>query len=149
MYKPLFFLMILAIWFLSNTPNLMVLEPKTWISEPMYEEGIRSLVFLIQQESSFYHGYDNIWELNFIVHKVSHVFCYAILTIFLCKSFKGLSAHFAFFIISGLAFSDEVHQYFVVGRSGRLADVGIDLIGFTIGIFLVKAMKKGKQRRPF
>lgn len=36
--------------------------------------------------------------------------------------------------------SDEWHQTFVAGRSGRLFDVGIDAVGFLAGIFLSAAL---------
>lgn len=35
------------------------------------------------------------------------------------------------------ACSDEIHQLFVEGRSCQLSDVGVDAIGFSIGIVLI------------
>ena len=40
------------------------------------------------------------------------------------------------------AVSDEVHQLFVPGRSGEIADVGIDSIGVLLGILIYLLIKK-------
>ncbi len=38
------------------------------------------------------------------------------------------------------AITDEIHQYFVPGRSARLFDVGIDILGVITGIFIYLAL---------
>ena len=36
------------------------------------------------------------------------------------------------------ALSDEIHQLFIIGRSGNIIDVLIDSLGSIIGIFIIK-----------
>lgn len=42
-------------------------------------------------------------------------------------------------IITGIIYAttDEIHQYFVVGRSGEVADVFLDGIGVVTGVFII------------
>lgn len=79
--------------------------------------------------------------LSFIVRKMAHIFLYAVL---------GISFHISYYFniknnflvlsfISGLIYSisDEIHQVFVPGRSGKITDVFIDSIGLVLGIFVI------------
>lgn len=59
-----------------------------------------------------------------------------------CKS-SLLSIIFSFIY----ACSDEIHQYFVPGRSGMFMDVIIDTIGASIGILLVVFVVRMWRRR--
>ncbi|MAG52723.1 MAG: hypothetical protein CMH62_02055 [Nanoarchaeota archaeon] len=46
-------------------------------------------------------------------------------------------------LISGLyGFSDEVHQYFVPGRTFSFGDILFDLLGIIIGVLIYKFFKK-------
>lgn len=42
-------------------------------------------------------------------------------------------------IITGIIYAttDEIHQYFVIGRSGEVADVFLDGIGVVTGVFII------------
>lgn len=40
------------------------------------------------------------------------------------------------------AITDELHQFFVSGRSGNIFDVGIDVLGVITGIFIYLALRK-------
>ena len=40
------------------------------------------------------------------------------------------------------AITDEIHQLFVPGRSGRILDIGIDSLGVITGIFIYKLLEK-------
>ena len=42
----------------------------------------------------------------------------------------------------GYAVTDELHQFFVPGRSAQVLDVGIDTAGFIIGIIIYLAIRK-------
>lgn len=77
--------------------------------------------------------------------KGAHLFEYAVLAILLSLFLSTLSRFQAskknFCIIVFLfgiayAFSDEIHQLFVFGRSGRFSDVLVDMVGLLIGMFL-------------
>ena len=46
------------------------------------------------------------------------------------------------------AVTDEVHQYFVPGRSCELRDIGIDSCGVLAGVLVVSFLMRSKERRP-
>ncbi len=52
----------------------------------------------------------------------------------------------AFLLVVLFASSDEIHQLFVPGRSGRATDVLIDSVGSMIGLFLVH-LTVGKRKK--
>ena len=43
--------------------------------------------------------------------------------------------------------TDEVHQYFVPGRSCELRDMGIDSCGVLAGVLIVMLVLRHKERR--
>ena len=45
------------------------------------------------------------------------------------------------------AVADEVHQYFVPGRSCELRDIGIDSCGVLAGVLVVSLLMRSKERR--
>lgn len=45
------------------------------------------------------------------------------------------------------AFSDEIHQLFVVGREGKFLDVGVDLVGILLAIFAFKLISKKIKKK--
>lgn len=77
----------------------------------------------------------------FIVRKLAHMSEYAVLGIlFYLYAKEVVDKKVAVFAIVGVllyAISDEVHQLFVPGRSGKLLDVCIDTFGGSIGVFLI------------
>ena len=93
----------------------------------------------------------SIWQTaQRIVRKLAHVFEYAVLGFLLClavESWFGPQKRkkhkwIAFAIGALYAVSDEVHQYFVPGRSCEVADVLIDSLGVFLGVLLaVKIIK--------
>ncbi len=75
-------------------------------------------------------------EYDFFLRKIAHITEYFIFTFLLYRAFRGSfnmntfslyisSAVFSFFY----AISDEIHQYFVLGRCCSARDVLIDSIG--------------------
>lgn len=90
------------------------------------------------------------------VRKGAHLFVYTILGSLLalniseyCKD-KRKMALLALFMSFLYACSDEVHQLFIVGRSGQVSDVLLDMIGAGIGIlivlFVVRMLMKNEQK---
>lgn len=47
----------------------------------------------------------------------------------------------------GYACTDELHQFFVEGRSARLFDVGIDTLGVITGVLIYIAIKKVTKKK--
>lgn len=80
---------------------------------------------------------------QFVVRKSAHFLAYMMLGIlsmtalfqYSLKSKRRFTE--AMIICSGYAVTDELHQLFIPGRSGRVADVFIDSCGALIGILLV------------
>jgi len=79
-------------------------------------------------------------KLNLPFRKIVHMIIYFILSILIMNLLIIYKNNIIKSIIIGLSISfvfaalDEYHQTFVDGRSGKISDVGIDLIGSTLGI---------------
>ena len=79
--------------------------------------------------------------------KLMHVLAYAIMGILFFRAYgtmpvkKNLSLLTGLSIVSASLFgvSDEIHQYFVPGRSAELWDLIADVIGSISGVFLYRA----------
>lgn len=91
---------------------------------------------------------------NFMIRKSAHMTEYAILAALLLFSFlKNRKKHpYLLNLLSCLIYasSDEFHQLFVTGRSGRAVDVLIDMTGalvITLIIFVIKSVKNNKKIR--
>lgn len=80
------------------------------------------------------------------VRKLAHFTIYLILGILVYLYIKEFNISNKF-IVSLLiciiyALTDEIHQLFIVGRSGNIKDVCIDSLGSMIGIFIIKKVGK-------
>lgn len=80
----------------------------------------------------------------FAVRKLAHFSVYTVLGVFCCNAFRGsfrnagkLNFLFSAVLCLVCAAGDEIHQYFVPGRSCQLRDVLIDFSGAVCGIFLL------------
>lgn len=76
---------------------------------------------------------------DFLFRKGGHVLGYALLALALrrglrLRGWKGAAAVLACVLL--FALSDEFHQSFVPGRDARLMDVGIDLLGAALGVWV-------------
>ena len=76
------------------------------------------------------------------VRKLAHFTIYLILGVLVYLYIKEFNISNKF-IVSLLicilyAISDEIHQLFIVGRSGKILDVLIDSLGSLTGIFVIK-----------
>lgn len=79
---------------------------------------------------------------HFLFFKSLHLIEYAILAVLI---FFALLKNKTTIIFAYLyALSDEIHQTFIVGRSGRFKDTFIDLLGIIIGLYLLKQLRKFK-----
>lgn len=84
---------------------------------------------------------DIISSFQFIARKSAHFSIYTVLGILSALTFinyKGIRFYLRFAISAAVcllyAVSDEIHQYFVPGRSCELRDVCIDFSGAVIGV---------------
>ena len=80
-----------------------------------------------------------------IISNLAHIPAYSLLTFLWLKSFAGTESKnntIAFsLILAGLVFfavSDEIHQSFVPGRTASFIEIGLDLIGIVLGLWVFK-----------
>lgn len=82
-----------------------------------------------------------IEDLQHVVRKLAHFSIYTVggmLLLSLVKTYtKQMPWLYAWFIGTGYAITDEIHQYFIPGRSCELRDVMIDSSGVITGIILI------------
>lgn len=87
---------------------------------------------------------------NFIIRKAGHFTEYFVLGMLLVKTFECYlrSKAGVISIIAGFLYacSDEIHQYFVPGRSPAIMDVMIDTAGVLVGIILLFVIKSKRLR---
>lgn len=82
--------------------------------------------------------------LDFILHKLFHLFEYGMLFLLLFRAKKSFWPAIIFVIL--YAFSDEIHQSFVPTRTSSLRDVFIDIIGGLIGWQFIKPIQLKKPK---
>ena len=86
-------------------------------------------------------------KLDHPIRKIAHGSVYFILAILVCFSLSNYNLDIKKFIIISFlicffySISDEIHQLFVLGRSGEIKDVIIDSIGSFIGIMIFKRIR--------
>ena len=102
-----------------------------------------SVSFLILR--LFYPGFMELPEaakealllsISYPVRKCAHATEYAILGVLLCKRLSMEKWGAALLFAALYAVTDEVHQYFVPGRSCQITDMLIDTAGAAAGILL-------------
>ena len=92
---------------------------------------------------------NNIELVSLIIRKLAHFTEYLILGILTYNLIKSYNkkTYIAIIICILYAISDEIHQYFVPGRSCQILDMTIDSIGSLTGIYILKIIKKYKIKR--
>lgn len=97
------------------------------------------IIFYFSSQQTTGIGGDSYW-LRFTVLKSFHLIEYAILTILLFISIKKYN----YLILTAYlyALSDELHQTFISGRTGRFRDSLFDLTGILIAILIINFFKK-------
>lgn len=97
------------------------------------------VIFYFSSRQTTGIGGDSYW-LRFTILKSFHLAEYTILTILLFFATKKI--HFSFLIAYLYSFTDEFHQHFIPGRTGRLRDTFFDLTGIFIGLLIIKFFQK-------
>jgi VanZ family protein len=82
-----------------------------------------------------------------LLRKSGHLLEYGLLALALkhslrLKSWKGIVVILSFILL--FAMSDEFHQSFVPGRSARLIDVGIDMLGAVVGLWIGRIIQSAR-----
>ena len=84
------------------------------------------------------------WLIDFILHKLFHLFEYGVLFLLVYRAKRNLLLTFIFIIL--YAISDELHQSFVPTREAALRDVFIDFIGGLLGWQFLSLIQARKQK---
>lgn len=74
-------------------------------------------------------------EWDFLVKKGGHLIGYGVLAILARRA--GFTTMATFVFVLAFAFSDELHQRHVPGRTGSAEDMVIDLLGATLGLLVM------------
>lgn len=98
-----------------------------------------SLLFFLDKNSSFYSTYAlSANSPDLLLRKTGHFFVYGFVAIliFVLLPKKSIIFRGAVSTITAsiIGFVDEYHQYFLIGRSGLLQDVLINMIGSVVAI---------------
>jgi len=80
---------------------------------------------------------NKLFLIDFLFKKTAHILEYAVLFLLWYRALGKKSPLEALSISIVYAFTDEIHQLFVPGRTGLLRDVGIDSIGMIIFAILI------------
>lgn len=127
----------LLIIYLSDVPGLMVSDITTWFNKPTYTDW--SILKELRTGGVFYEPWYDYHYLEFYLHKIGHVFFYGLLTFCVFWKTSNIKTFLIKFILIFLfAISDEIHQLFVIGRSGRLMDVFVDLSSVLLILIVMK-----------
>ena len=92
---------------------------------------------------------DPLWQpLIFLLRKSAHILEYMILTFFAygALEFEDKRILKTIGIVFLYACSDEIHQLFVMGRSGSFIDVLVDMIGVMVALLILKVMRMLKKK---
>lgn len=113
---------------------------------------IKTCETVLRRKLTSYEKEKYVSKLEFIVRKSAHLFIYLILGLLVISYFKEINLInnkgilIAFMICFLYACSDEIHQYFVPGRSCELRDVLIDSTGSLIGIYIYNFIYSVRRR---
>lgn len=86
-------------------------------------------------------------NLSFIIRKTAHFSIYALLGFLISGIFFKKEIFYTLSICFLYACTDEIHQYFVAGRSCRFQDVMIDTAGSFFGILIFILIMKLLNRK--
>lgn len=84
--------------------------------------------------------------VDFLVHKLIHLFEYGFLAVLLYRASHSLKVAIVFALAFGA--SDEWHQTFIPGREGRVRDLLVDTAGVFLGLGVLFKRRKRLAGRP-
>ena len=92
--------------------------------------------------------------LTFLVRKAAHISAYFVLGILICSLLKEYHLRIKHLVIASIALAmlyactDELHQMFVLGRSGEVRDVLIDTAGAAVGVIIYATAARRLYKKP-
>lgn len=134
-------IVMLAIFWLSNIPHLSLYDSSSLSLE--MKRFIKKYTFRIGNKGFF--SYVISPHPDFILHKIGHIFAFGSLGVLLYTATQSI--HWAVIITTIFAASDELHQYFVAGRSSRFGDILLDTVAAFVFICIYLRIKRpGKKK---
>ena len=126
-----------VIFMFSNSPK----DESTDLSNSLIDSTIVQVVKIFDKKAK---AQKIIETFSGPVRKFAHFTEYLILGVLLFFTFKSYGIEdYSFAIVACILYaaSDEIHQYFVLGRTCKTLDVLIDSLGSCTGVFLVSLFK--------
>lgn len=119
-----------------------------------HQEGAVSSNSSLAVTNSFLHFFPiptvYTYMLETIIRKSAHVVAFAILTFLIFQSLRPYTKkvyRYSFLLSFLYACTDEIHQYFIPGRSALVTDVLIDSIGIIIALLILYYFYKKKDTK--
>ena len=100
--------------------------------------ALMALIFFLSAQPDLSSGL-GAWDL--VLRKMAHAFLFGTLTLLWLRALgPSTSRALAWAVVITLlyAISDEFHQTFVEGRSGRLLDVAVDAVGIVLAVLIAR-----------
>jgi len=129
---------------LSNQPS----EESTELSDGFISKTIGNIYKLTHKDVTEEKIIEIQEKYTIITRKTAHFTIYLILGLLVGILLKEYNITTKQLIIYGIlicmiyAITDEIHQIFVIGRSGEIRDIIIDTCGSTVGILTINIKKK-------
>ena len=92
---------------------------KAWAPPALYA----GFIFFLSSQSSFPMVPAGLWDFDKVIHAIE----YSVLAALLLRASRSVPLAFCATVLYGI--SDEVHQYFVPGRSASAYDAVADALG--------------------
>ena len=106
-----------------------------------------ALIFYLSSKTDLPSVTNYFWE--FIYKKSGHLFVYFILTLIWIWTLTRDRLKNSILLSFAYAYTDEIHQLFVPGRTGLLRDVYIDLLGILLAVLSFFMRNKWKKNSIF
>lgn len=130
-------LIMAGICWLSSIPDLSLYDARALTPEMM--QFIKKYTLRIGDKGFF--SYVISPHPDYVLHKLGHIFGFGALGVTLYYA-VGRSLKLAGLCIALFAASDELHQFFVPGRSSRFFDIVLDTLAAIVFIFVVRKIEK-------
>jgi hypothetical protein len=131
----------IAIFSLSNISHLILYNGDSL--SPEWKKWIQN--HTIRFGTTGFFSYVIIPDPDFILHKLGHIFGFGLLGTFVYLA-TGNSVKWGIFITTIFAASDELHQYFVAGRSSRFGDIVLDVLAATCFVYVLRRFQCKREK---
>jgi len=132
---------VVVLWIvLIFTLSVQTSEQSAGLSTMVTEIIVKAVLWVVPMDTDVRASDAIVAQFHNIIRKFAHGGLYFVLGVLVINSYmktgtKGFKAYiYALIFCVVYAVTDEVHQTFVVGRSGQISDIIIDTFGAIVGI---------------